>query len=324
MHLHPLTHADDPEWLALRTALWPECPRDEHLQEMALFAQQPARYAQFILTADDGRGLGLAEAAIRTDYVNGTETSPVAYLEGLYVRPDVRGRGVARRLVAAVEAWARGQGCAELASDTQPENTVSQAVHARLGFVETDRAVFFSKRLAPAPAPGPAFELQPLGPSHFDRLHDLFDAVCRERRFLAFTQAGPREQTAAYYRGIVARGETHFVAVDAGRVVGWCDVLQQFADVRRHVGTLGMAVAASHRGQGVGRALITRAIEHASARGLTRIELTVHVENHAAQALYRSVGFEHEGTQRRAWRIDGRHFDVHAMARLAAVGPSEG
>jgi len=116
---------------------------------MASFLLEPTRFVQFIVRDSRGRGVGLAEASIRTDYVNGTSSSPVAYLEGLYVAPDARGRGVARSLVLAVSEWALATGCTELASDTQPENRVSQAVHTQLGFVETERAVFFSKSLGP-------------------------------------------------------------------------------------------------------------------------------------------------------------------------------
>jgi len=159
--------------------------------------------------------------------------------------------------------------------------------------------------------------ISPLSEDHFEKLHCLFDEVCRERRFMAFTQAGPREETFAYYRRVLEGQETHFVAVLGEQVIGWCDVLRQFAHVKQHVGTLGMAVSARHRGQGVGRALIDAAISHASQRGLTRIELTVHSQNTAAQSLYQSVGFRLEGTQVRAWRIGDRYFDVLAMARLS-------
>ena len=145
----PLTSVDDADWLSLRLQLWPDCPREQHLEEMASFLREPNRFVQFIVRDPGGRGLGLAEASIRTDYVNGTASSPVAYLEGLYVVPEARGTGVARRLVLAVSEWALAAGCNELASDTQPENLVSQAVHTRLGFVETERAVFFSKSLGP-------------------------------------------------------------------------------------------------------------------------------------------------------------------------------
>ena len=142
-----LGSADDPDWLALRMALWPDCPEQQHLEEMAGFLREPARFVQFIAREANGRGVGLAEASIRTDYVNGTSSSPVAYLEGIYVRPDARGRGVATGLVQAVCEWALSRGCSELASDTQPENLVSQAFHRQLGFAETERAVFFSKPL---------------------------------------------------------------------------------------------------------------------------------------------------------------------------------
>jgi aminoglycoside 6'-N-acetyltransferase I len=147
MKVEPLTSLDDADWLAMRLALWPECPTEQHLQEMAGFLREPDRYAQFIVRAADGRGIGFAEASVRTDYVNGTEASPVAYLEGLFVAAGARGQGAARLLVDAVAQWGVANGCAELASDTQPENLVSQAVHQRLGFTETERAVFYRRPL---------------------------------------------------------------------------------------------------------------------------------------------------------------------------------
>ncbi len=152
MTLEPLTSLADADWLSLRLELWPDCPREQHLEEMAIFLREPGRYAQFIVRAQDGRGVGFAEASLRTDYVNGTESSPVGYLEGLFVKPEARGQGVARMLVDAVADWAVAHGCAELASDTQPDNLVSQEVHRQLGFVETERAVFYSRSLKPKTA----------------------------------------------------------------------------------------------------------------------------------------------------------------------------
>lgn len=158
--------------------------------------------------------------------------------------------------------------------------------------------------------------LEALHEGHFERLHLLFDAVCRERRFLAFTQAGPREQTFLYYRGILASGGIHQVAISGTQLVGWCDVLPLIGQMRAHSSVLGMAVAADFRGQGIGRQLITAALTRADERGLKRVELAVRAENTVAQTLYKSVGFELEGTQRRAWCLDGQFIDVHCMARL--------
>jgi aminoglycoside 6'-N-acetyltransferase I len=150
MTLQPLTRVDAPGWLDLRRELWPEGTAQDHLDEMASQVAEPGRYAQFIARDAAGRPLGLAEAALRRDYVPGTDSSPVAFLEGLYVRAGARRRGIARRLVAAVAAWAGAQGCSELASDTPLDNDLSQAVHRRLGFEETERVVFFRLPLLPA------------------------------------------------------------------------------------------------------------------------------------------------------------------------------
>jgi ribosomal protein S18 acetylase RimI-like enzyme len=158
--------------------------------------------------------------------------------------------------------------------------------------------------------------LEPLHEDHLERLHALFDAICRERRFLAFTQAPPREQTFAYYRNILDGGHIHVVALDGETLAGWCDILPLLGQMRAHAGVLGIAVSAAWRGQGVGRRLIEAALARADERGLARVELTVHAENVAGQALYRSVGFELEGVLRNGWCLDGRFFDVQAMARL--------
>ena len=160
------------------------------------------------------------------------------------------------------------------------------------------------------------FHLEPLQEAHFEPLHHVFDAIARERRFLTFTEAGPKELTLEYYRKVLAGGHTHFVAVQDGQVLGWCDVLPVFGQMRAHVGVLGMGVAAPARGQGVGKTLIQAAIARATQRGLSRIELTVNSDNHVALGLYSSQGFVHEGTQRGGWCLEGRYFDVHYMARL--------
>jgi len=149
MKLVPLASVPNPDWLRLRRVLWPEGPDAEHEQEMAQFVADPKRYGQFMACSDDGTPTGFVEVSVRSDYVNGTDTSPVAFLEGLYVVPEARRQGVARRMLAAVRAWALAQGCTELASDTQLENTLSQAVHARLGFTETERVVYFNMPLGP-------------------------------------------------------------------------------------------------------------------------------------------------------------------------------
>ena len=139
--------ADIEDWLALRCALWPEGSAAEHRAELEDILAGD-REAAFIARDATGAAVGLAEAALRHDYVNGCETSPVAFLEGIYVAPARRRQGAAQRLCAAVAAWARGLGCSEFASDAALDNLDSHAMHRALGFAETERVVYFRKRLA--------------------------------------------------------------------------------------------------------------------------------------------------------------------------------
>ena len=110
---------------------------------MKQFLGDPSRFAQFIYLDGCEAPRGFAEASIRSDYVNGATSSPVAFLEGIFVEPRARRTGVARRLVEEISAWARDRGLSELASDADLSNTISHAVHSGLGFEETERVVFF-------------------------------------------------------------------------------------------------------------------------------------------------------------------------------------
>ena len=95
---------------------------------------------------EDGSLAGFAEIGAR-NYAEGCETTPVAYLEGWYVDPDVRRDGIGATLLKAVEAWALEHGFSEIASDTELDNEVSLQAHRALGFDEVERQICFKKRL---------------------------------------------------------------------------------------------------------------------------------------------------------------------------------
>jgi len=141
----PPTGTADSAWLVLRLALWPDTAQAGHLSEMA-DAIARGLYVRLAL-ATDGSAVGFVEASKRVDYVNGTSSSPVAFLEGLYVVPSARRRGVARTLVESVVQWALQEGCAELASDALLDNCTAHTVHRSLGFEETERVVYFRRAL---------------------------------------------------------------------------------------------------------------------------------------------------------------------------------
>ena len=141
------TSADDAAWRALRCRMYPHHDVAELVAEMADLCTQPARYGQFVATDDDGDALGFVEVSVRSDYVVGTSTSPVAFLETIFVVPAARRRGVARALVAQARAWGRARGCTEFASDALLDNVASHAMHRVLGFEETERIVCFRQPL---------------------------------------------------------------------------------------------------------------------------------------------------------------------------------
>lgn len=147
MQVLPLQSVSDHDWLELRAALWPQASTSEHIEEMSLFLSEPRKFGQFIARDERGAALGFIEASVRNDYVNGTDSSPVGFLEGVYVKPAGRRQGVGGALVQVVMQWARSRGCSELASDASIKNRRSQAMHISLGFVETERVVYFKKRL---------------------------------------------------------------------------------------------------------------------------------------------------------------------------------
>ncbi len=144
--IQPCT-AFHPDWLRLRMALWPDTTAAELQEEMTAFLRDPSRFVQWLARDDTGRAVGLVEASLRREFVNGASRSPVAFLEGIYVIPEERRKGHARALVECVRNWARGKGLGELCSDALLENKASLAMHRALGFRETERVVFFAQEL---------------------------------------------------------------------------------------------------------------------------------------------------------------------------------
>jgi aminoglycoside 6'-N-acetyltransferase I len=113
-----------------------------------MFFEGRATLLHQVLVAEspDGTLLGFADLSLRP-YAEGCTTSPVGFLEGWYVIPSARKRGVGRALVAAAEQWARSKGCREFASDTQLENTLSAAAHRAIGFEDAGALRCFRKQL---------------------------------------------------------------------------------------------------------------------------------------------------------------------------------
>lgn len=122
---------------------------DNEIEELAehfekLVADEEA--ACFLKYMDD-EAVGFAQCQLRHDYVEGTETSPVGYLEGILVEEAYRHKGYAKELLLECEKWAKGKGCTEFASDCELENEESLRFHMAMQFEEANRVICFRKSI---------------------------------------------------------------------------------------------------------------------------------------------------------------------------------
>ena len=152
--------------------------------------------------------------------------------------------------------------------------------------------------------------------------HACLDSVARERVFLCMLRAPSLENSRAFARKLIGRGDPFVVWVDptrrpTERVLGWCDITRSDYEGMNHRGVLGMGVAAAWRGLGIGRALIGECLRLATNLGIDKVELDVYADNLPAIRLYETVGFVREGLRRRARCIDGRWQDIVLMGRHA-------
>ena len=152
--VRPAEPRDAVDWIRLRTELWPEAPEDHPSEIEAYFRRPPSRSVCLVAEGPERDIVGFAEVGLR-DYAEECRTSPVGYLEGIYVRPDARRTGAGRALVRAGEEWARTRGCTEMASDRALDNEPSGVFHEAVGFTEVHRVVCYRKELT---TPGPSQE----------------------------------------------------------------------------------------------------------------------------------------------------------------------
>ena len=154
MQIAPVTEADVGDWLTLRQLLFTDTDDVGHEEDAAAILDNKFRNTVLLCRGDQGEPLGFAEVSLR-HHVDGCHTSPVGYLEGLFVVPRRRRQGLARQLVEAAEDWVRARGCQEFASDIEIGNEIGQQTHQGLGFEETERVVLFRKALPQKPAESP-------------------------------------------------------------------------------------------------------------------------------------------------------------------------
>lgn len=145
MRVRPFENTDWDEWRRMDHALDPSNDSDHLEAEMRALLARPD-YAVFVAERPDGSVCGYVEVGSRA-YADGCNSSPVGYIEGWYVDPDVRRTGYGRALLAAAETWALERGYTEMASDARLDNNVSLKAHQSSGYEVVDRITQFRKAL---------------------------------------------------------------------------------------------------------------------------------------------------------------------------------
>jgi ribosomal protein S18 acetylase RimI-like enzyme len=161
-----------------------------------------------------------------------------------------------------------------------------------------------------------AIRFAPTTEEHIEGLHAVIDEVAKERRYLAMLEAPPLEEMRKFVLESIAAKAAHFVALNGAEVVGWCDTARKLRPTLRHSAILGMGVARSYRGRGIGLRLMEAVLADAKQKGFTRVELMVRLDNEPAKKLYEKAGFSVEGLCRRYMLVDGEYYDGYLMAIL--------
>ncbi len=133
------------EMVPLIMQLWPDNTMEEaeNILREYICSEETEVFTQVM----NERYVGVALCALRHGYVEGCDTSPVGYLEGIVVEESYRKKGVANSLCKECEDWARGKGCIEFASDCEWTNDISLQFHLKIGFKEENRIICFRKKI---------------------------------------------------------------------------------------------------------------------------------------------------------------------------------
>jgi aminoglycoside 6'-N-acetyltransferase I len=143
--------SDTNELAKMRAILWPDASTEEHRKdiESALRFRMYGTLPMTILVSQNENGAltGFIEVGLRSHADGCDPARPVGFIEGWFVREASRKQGIGGALMHSAEAWARNQGCREMASDTWIDDETSVLAHQTLGFEIVDRCIHFRKPL---------------------------------------------------------------------------------------------------------------------------------------------------------------------------------
>ena len=128
-HIEEINKDNFNEWLSMALALWPDNEENELKDEFHKILSLTKEQA-FIYKLDN-EYIAFINPSIRTDYVEGSNSSPVGFVERIYVKPEYRNKGIAKKLIAKGEEWVKSKGYTQMGSDVEMDNGISYKIHQK-------------------------------------------------------------------------------------------------------------------------------------------------------------------------------------------------
>ena len=236
-------------------------------------------------------------------------------------------RGYATEAVRVAVEWAlRQPGVTRVEAETEPDNTSSQRVLKKCGFLpsgvlgeEGPRFVIIRESRNRQKN---GIVIRPVGEEDTE---DFFQMLCRldeETEYMMYEPGERRERTKdpSRLRNVIRAAQTDgdllLAAVDNDEIVGFIWAERGKTNRVRHTAYIVAGVRSAYRAQGIGTEFLRRTDNWAKAEGIIRLELTVECENTAAVSLYRKCGFAVEGVRPKSMNVSGRHVDEYYMGKL--------
>jgi len=145
MNLTPIKRNQFSLWRKFRNSVYSTVTDEFHEIEMEnIFGSE--EWFCYFLTNENNNIIGFVELSAR-NVVDGCLSSPVAYIEGLYIEAEYRGKGAGKKAIEAIHKWCKINGFTELAADAELSNLNAQIFFNAVGFKETYRVVEFCTKV---------------------------------------------------------------------------------------------------------------------------------------------------------------------------------